>query len=109
VCALPLVLLLLLLQAAVFSALGLAAGLLLETALLIIRTNMPVPLDQKYAHLLDKRWDKLQQQRQQQQQFKQSSGDSISGSRTSGASTTLRRRQGGGDSIQQEIEHAKHE
>ncbi|KAF6254542.1 hypothetical protein COO60DRAFT_312342 [Scenedesmus sp. NREL 46B-D3] len=46
--------------AAVLGALGLAAGLLLETSLLIIRTNMPVPLDQKYAHLLDKRWDKRQ-------------------------------------------------
>jgi hypothetical protein len=55
-----LLLLLLFLQAAVFSALGLAAGLLLETTLLIIRTNMPVPLDKKYAHLLDKRWDKQQ-------------------------------------------------
>eukprot|EP00878_Enallax_costatus_P010619 GHUV01011094.1.p1 GENE.GHUV01011094.1~~GHUV01011094.1.p1 ORF type:complete len:223 (+),score=70.68 GHUV01011094.1:275-943(+) len=46
---------------AMMGALGLAAGLLLETTLLIMRTNMPAPVDQKYAHLLDKRWDKPQQ------------------------------------------------
>lgn len=43
-------------------ALGLTAGLLLEATLLIIRSNMPAPLDQKYSHLLDKRWDNKGQQ-----------------------------------------------
>lgn len=44
-------------QAALMGSLGLAAGLLLETTLLIMRTNMPTPIDTKYSHLLDKRWD----------------------------------------------------
>lgn len=48
--------------AAMIGALGLTAGLLLEATLLIIRSNMPAPLDQKYSHLLDKRWDNKGQQ-----------------------------------------------
>lgn len=47
-------------QAAIMGAAGLAAGLLLETTLLIIRTNLPAPLEDKYAHLLDKKWDQKQ-------------------------------------------------
>lgn len=62
-------------QAVLCGCVGLVCGLLLETTLLILRTNMPVPLDKKYAHLLDKSWDKQQQPRskgrQQQQQAKQ--------------------------------------
>jgi hypothetical protein len=80
----------------VFSALGLAAGLLLETALLIIRTNMHVPLDQKYAHLLDKRWDKQQPRGRQD-----AAGSS---SRASGARKEPRRGHDSGH-----VEHAKHE
>lgn len=39
-------------QAAMGGALGMAAALLLETSLLIIRQNMPEPLDKKYGHLM---------------------------------------------------------
>eukprot|EP00879_Flechtneria_rotunda_P012588 GHRR01013145.1.p1 GENE.GHRR01013145.1~~GHRR01013145.1.p1 ORF type:complete len:179 (+),score=83.48 GHRR01013145.1:1660-2196(+) len=45
--------------AALCGVVGLTAGLLLETALLILRTNMPQPLEQKYKHLLEKDWQKL--------------------------------------------------
>jgi hypothetical protein len=48
--------------------LGLLAGLLLETSLLIVRTNMPAPLDKQYGHLLSKEWDRPQPPQQQQQQ-----------------------------------------
>lgn len=34
-----------------------ACALLLETTLLIVRSNMPEPLDKKYAHLLSSRTD----------------------------------------------------
>jgi hypothetical protein len=71
----------------VFSALGLAAGLLLETTLLIIRTNMPVPLDKKYAHLLDKRWDNQQPHNRQG-----AAGNSSSSSSSSRASSKAQRR-----------------
>lgn len=65
-------------QAAVCGCVGLVCGLLLETTLLILRTNMPQPLDQKYAHLLDKSWDQKQPQQEKKggpttkQQHKQS-------------------------------------
>lgn len=82
-------------------AIGLAAGLLLETMILIMRTNRSGAVDDKYAHLLDKRWDQQtgkaegrQQQRklievddvkQRKQQKKQGTsiprqGGSVSGS-----------------------------
>lgn len=38
--------------AAAGGSLGMAAALLLETALLIVRTNLPEPLERRYAHLL---------------------------------------------------------
>jgi hypothetical protein len=79
----------------VFSALGLAAGLLLETTLLIIRTNLPVPLDKKFAHVLDKRWDK-QQLRDRQGAAGISISSSSSSSRASGASKGRRRGHDGG-------------
>ena len=92
---------LLLLQAGVLGALGLAAGLLLETALLIIRANMPVPLDQKYTHLLDKKWDTWQEKHGQQD----AAGGSSCSSRAAGASKTQLRKLGGGNS---RLEHAAH-
>eukprot|EP00775_Hariotina_reticulata_P013375 gene13375-13502_t len=48
--------------AALLGALGLTAGLLLETTLLIIRQNMPEPLNKKYAHLVGDQWHQQQQQ-----------------------------------------------
>lgn len=43
--------------AAVLGALGVAAALLLETSLLIIRSNLPEPLEKKYGHLMTARTD----------------------------------------------------
>jgi hypothetical protein len=97
-----LLLLSLLLQAGVLGALGLAAGLLLETTLLIIRTNMPVPLDQKYAHLMDKRWDGQQQQQGKLADRKSSSMVTLAG----GSKAHRKLREGGGSSG---IHHAKKE
>jgi hypothetical protein len=93
---------LLLLQAGVLGALGLAAGLLLETALLIIRTNMPEPLDNKYAHLLDKRWDQRQDQQGKQDV-------SSSSSRAAGAGKAQRRKREAGGSRLDQGGHAKNE
>jgi hypothetical protein len=53
-------------QAVLLGALGLTAGLLLETTLLIIRQNMPEPLNKKYAHLVGDQWHQQQQQQRQQ-------------------------------------------
>jgi hypothetical protein len=44
-------------QAAAGGALGMAAALLLETLLLIVRSNLPEPLERRYAHLLPERPD----------------------------------------------------
>lgn len=38
-------------QSGLAGALGMTFGLLLETALLIVRTNMPRPLHERYPHL----------------------------------------------------------
>jgi hypothetical protein len=51
---------------------GLTLGMLLETSLLIIRSNMPESLDTRYAHLL--REDYLEVAKQQQQQQQQQGG-----------------------------------
>jgi hypothetical protein len=42
-----------LLQAGLFGSLGLTAGLLLETSLLIIRSNLPVPLHKRFPELFE--------------------------------------------------------
>ncbi|KAF8065856.1 hypothetical protein HT031_002916 [Scenedesmus sp. PABB004] len=44
---------------------GIAVALVLETALLVLRSNMPETLDRKYAHLLDKQQWQQQGARQQ--------------------------------------------
>lgn len=90
--------------AGVLGALGLAAGLLLETALLIIRTNMPVPLDQKYAHLLDKKWDTWQGK-----QGQQDAAGGSSSSRPAGAGKAQQRKRGGGSSRPEHAGHSKKE
>ncbi|GBF99028.1 thymic stromal cotransporter [Raphidocelis subcapitata] len=43
--------------AAACGALGMAAALLLETSLFVVRANMPEPLEKKYGHLLTERAD----------------------------------------------------
>lgn len=40
-------------QAGLLGALGLTAGMLLETVLLIVRSNLPPPLEKKFPHLFD--------------------------------------------------------
>ena len=53
-----LLLLSLFLQATASGAVGLSLGMLLETTLFMVRMNMPESLDVRYAHLLDKKYDK---------------------------------------------------
>ena len=55
-----LLLLSLFLQATASGAVGLSLGMMLETTLFMVRMNMPESLDVRYAHLLDKKYDKKQ-------------------------------------------------
>lgn len=82
-------------QAALCGCVGLVCGLLLETTLLMLRMNMPAPLDKKYGHLMDKSWEHKMTGAAQSQQDKQQPGSrvsSIDAPKPAAAASNVRRR-----------------